>query len=137
MSLDSERGVYYRKDIKISGQKGEAGHEDKPSFSSLVHQLDDASERKIPEHVTIGAVIRSIQPGLSLRGYLESRRGLTMAALRKVLRSHLREGNATDLYQQLSNGTQDTKKSAPPFLHLCVYFGVTIKTRHSSAESRQ
>ena len=116
MSLDSERGVYYRKDFKISGQIGEPGHKDKLSFSSLVHQLDNAVERKIPEQEIIGAVIRAIQPGLSLRGYLESRRGLTMATLRKILRSHFREGNATDLYQQLTNGTQDTKESATHFL---------------------
>ncbi|KAJ8048658.1 hypothetical protein HOLleu_01059 [Holothuria leucospilota] len=107
--------------VKISRQKGEAGHEDKPSFSSLVHQLDDASEREIPEQETIGGVIRSIQPGLSLRGYLESRRGLTMAALRKVLRSHFRKGNATDLYQQLSNGTQDTEEVHHTFYTVCLF----------------
>lgn len=39
-----------------------------------------------------------------------------MDTLRKILRSHFREGQATELYQQLTNGTQELKESAVHFL---------------------
>lgn len=36
--------------------------------------------------------------------------------LQKILRSHFREGQATELYQQLTNGTQELKESAVHYL---------------------
>lgn len=39
-----------------------------------------------------------------------------MDTLRKILRSHFREGQATELYQQFTNGTQELKESAVHFL---------------------
>ena len=63
-------------------------------------------ERGYEESEVIESVIRAICPGMPLRSYLESTPDLNLARLRQILRSHFREGNATDLYQQLAALTQ-------------------------------
>lgn len=113
--VDIENGSFLRKDFRISGQVEEPGHKDKLSFASLAHQTEEGQRKNMPDEEITEAVIRAIQPGLSLRGYLESLCGLTMASLRKILRSHYREGQATDLYHHLSNGSQEPKETP---LHL-------------------
>lgn len=111
-----EQTVAWKKDFKICGQIGEVGHKDRLSFSSLAYQIEQAVKKGTNEREIVWAVIRAIQPGLSLRSYLESRGDITLSTLRRIIRSHYREGEATDLYHQLSNGTQDQKESASHFL---------------------
>ena len=62
------------------------------------------------------AVIRSIAPGMCLRSYLESMDGLTLATLREILQAHFREGNATEMYHDLSSASQGAAESAHDFL---------------------
>ena len=53
------------------------------------------------------AVIRSIAPGMRLRSYLESKEELTLAILREILQAQYREGNTTEMYQDLSSASHD------------------------------
>ena len=55
-------------------------------------------------------MIRAVQPGLQLRSYQENMTELTLAQLRKILRFHFHEKNATELYQLLTNITQQRKE---------------------------
>ena len=86
------------------------------SFISLVRQIEVGLERGYEESEVIESVIRAICPGMPLRSYLESSPDLNLARLRQILKSHFREGNATDLYQQLAALTQLPKEDAQSFL---------------------
>ena len=105
-----------RREFKISGQIGEPNQKDKLSFSSLAHQIENGRLKGHTEREIIEGVIRAISPGSPLRSYLEGRVALTLPSLRQVLRSHYREKDATELYQQLSRVTQDIKESPQSFL---------------------
>ncbi|CAH3162778.1 unnamed protein product, partial [Pocillopora meandrina] len=62
------------------------------------------------------AVIKAINPALSLRSYLEGKVDLTLAKLRRIMRSHYQERTATELYHQLSSTVQQPKEKPQEFL---------------------
>ena len=105
-----------RKEFKIRGQIGDPGQKDKLPFSSLVHQIDRAIARGYPEEEITDAIINAMVPGLPLRGYLETKPGLNLPILRRLLRSHYREKEATELYHDLTRAVQDHKESPQEFL---------------------
>ena len=57
-----------------------------------------------------------MQPGLQLRSYLENMTDLTLPRLRKILRFHFHEKNATELYQLLTNIAQQPNEDPQSFL---------------------
>ena len=61
-------------------------------------------------------MIRSIQAGLQLRSYLERLTALSLPKLRKILRFHIQEKSATELYQLLANISQMPKEDPQSFL---------------------
>lgn len=109
-------GPAWRKDFKISGQIGDPGQKEKLSFSSLAHQIENGLSRGYPECEIVDAVIRAISPGLQLRSYLEGKQNLTLPTLRRILRSHFQEKNATELYKQLTSESQGNKETPQNFL---------------------
>lgn len=90
-----------RKDFKITGQIGEKEQRDKLSYTNLMHQIDLGLQKGYPETEIVEAVVKAISPGLSLRGMLEMKNGLTLVLLWRILKSHYKEENASELYQQL------------------------------------
>jgi len=46
--------------------------------------------------------LKAINPALSLRSYLEGKVGLTLAKLRRIMRSHYQERTATEVYSPSS-----------------------------------
>lgn len=106
----------WRKNFKISGQIGEPGQKEKLTFSSLAHQIENGLSRGYPECEICDAVIRAISPGLQLRSYLEGKSNLTLPTLRRILRSHFQEKNATELYKQLTSECQGNKETPQSFL---------------------
>lgn len=108
--------VIWHKEFKISGLIGEPGQKDRLSFSSLARQIESGLDKGYPEQEIIDAVIRSITPGLQLRSYLEGKAGLTLPTLRRILRSHYQEKNATELYKQLTTEGQRSKETPQNFL---------------------
>ena len=62
------------------------------------------------------AVIKAINPALSLRSYLEGKADLTVAKLRRIMRFHYQERTATELYHQLSSTVQQPKEKPQEFL---------------------
>lgn len=106
----------WRREFKISGQVGEAGQKERLSFMSLIHQIERGKERKYADEDIVDAVIRAMAPGLTLRAYLESKPQLNLPTLRRLIRSHYQEKEATELYHDLSRAAQGQRESPHDFL---------------------
>lgn len=86
--------VTIRKDFKIKGQIGEKEQKDKLSYMNLLHQMDLGLQKGYPESEIVEAVINAISPGLSIRGMLEMKTGLTLVQLLRILQSYYKEEDA-------------------------------------------
>ena len=106
----------FKRDFKISGQIGDVSQKDRLSFSSLAHQIENGLKNDYTEDEIKEAVIKAINPALSLRRYLEGKADLTLAKLRRIMRSHYQERTATELYHQLSSTVQQPKEKPQEFL---------------------
>lgn len=105
-----------KREFKVAGQIGEPGQKDRLTFSSLANQIEIAHQKGYPDQDIIQGVIRAIVPGLPLRSYLEGRSKISLDSLRRIVHSHYQERDATDLYKQLSQLTQEVKESPQSFL---------------------
>ena len=105
-----------KRDFKISGQIGDISQKDRLSFSSLAHQIEHGLRNDYKEDEIKEAVIKAINPALSLRSYLEGKSDLTLAKMRRILRSHYQERTATELYHQLSSTVQKATEKPQEFL---------------------
>jgi len=83
---------------------------------SLIHQLEVGLKKGYSEEEVVEAVIRAVQPGLTVRSYLKICRPLTLPNLRQILRFLYHEKDSTELYQLLSSATQGTKETPQDFL---------------------
>ena len=108
--------VAFRKEFRIVGQIGEPQQKDKLSFSSLARQIDSGIRKKYAEEEVVEQVIRAISPGLRIRSYLEGRAGLDLPTLRKILRAHYREKDATALFHELSTAAQGPRETEHDFI---------------------
>ena len=106
----------FRREFKIMGQTGEVGQREKLSYVSLIRQIEAGLDRGYSEGEVVNAIINSISPGLQIRSYLEGSGQISLARLRKILRSHYKEGSATDLYQELLTMSQEPKEDPVNFL---------------------
>ena len=106
----------WRREFKISGQIGEATQKDKLSYTSLIHQLERGSSKGYKDEEITEAIIRAMAPGLTLRAYLESKPDLDLPTLRRLLRSHYQEKEATELYHDLSRAVQRGKETPHDFI---------------------
>ena len=106
----------FKHDFKISGQIADVSQKDRLSFSSLAHQIENGLKNDYTEDEIKEAVIKAINPALSLRSYLEGKADLTLAKLRRIMRSHYQERTATELYHQLSSTVQQPKEKPQEFL---------------------
>lgn len=106
----------WHREFKISGFIGEPGQRDRLTFSSLARQIESGLNKGYPEQEIVDAVIRAITPGLQLRSYLEGKTDLTLPMMRRILRSHYQEKNATELYKQLTAESQRAKETPQSFL---------------------
>ena len=111
----------FKRDFKISGQIGDVSQKDRLSFSSLVHQIENGLKNDYTEDEIKEAVIKAINLALSLRSYLEGKADLTLAKLRRIMRSHYQERTATELYHQWSSTVQQPKEKPQEFLIRLLY----------------
>ena len=102
--------------LKIIGQIGEPGRKDKLSFVSLARQIEGTLQKGYKPLEVVDAVVRSINPGMRLRSYLESLESFTLPRLRRILRSHYQGKSATELYRQLSTSVQEPQEGSQSFL---------------------
>ena len=106
----------FKRELKIIGQIGEPGQNDKLSFVSLARQIEGALQKGYKPLEVVDAVVRSINPGMRLRSYLEGLESLTLTRLRRILRSHYQEKSATELNRQLSTLVQEPQEGSQNFL---------------------
>ena len=106
----------FKRELKITGQIREPGQKDKLSFVSLARQIEGALQKGYKPLEVVDAVVRSINPGMRLRSYLEGLESLTLPRLRRILRSHYQEKSATELYRQLSTLVQEPQEGSQSFL---------------------
>ena len=106
----------FRRDFKIQGVVGDPGQKDKLGYQALISQIESGLAKGYSDKEVVSAVVRAIQPGLQLRSYLENMTDLTLPRLRKILRFHFHEKNATELYQLLTNIAQLPNEDPQSFL---------------------
>ena len=105
----------FLKELKISGRIGDLDHKDTLSYTSLCYQMRSAKTKGYSDKEIMSAVIKSINPSLELRAYLEGRTNLTYQSLITTLRSHYKELDATSLFTMLSTGRQLGHETAQEF----------------------
>ena len=106
-----------RKDLKISGKIGDFGKKGGSiSFTSLVHQIENAVKVGYENYEIVEACIKAIEPDSKLCSYLEGKPDLTFPVLRKILRSHFGEPSATELYRQFTSAVQKPRETPQQFL---------------------
>ncbi|XP_072048272.1 uncharacterized protein [Amphiura filiformis] len=105
-----------KNEFKISGQIGEANQKNRLAYSSLIHQIDSGISKKYPEKEVVEAIIKAISPGVRLRSYLESCPSLSLAQVKRVLRSHYQEQAATELYHELTAARQEKSETPQEFV---------------------
>lgn len=106
----------WRREFKISGQIGEANQKEKLNYTSLIHQLERGTAKGYRDEEITEAIIRAMAPGLTLRSYLESKPDLDLPTLRRLLRSHYQEKEATELYHDLGKAVQRMKETPHDFI---------------------
>ncbi|KAK7503303.1 hypothetical protein BaRGS_00005568 [Batillaria attramentaria] len=102
-----------RKELRIEGVLD--GKNTGLSFVSLMRQIEVAQKRGYPEREIIDAVIAAIPTGHHLKRFLEVS-NFDIEATREILRRHLRQPSATELFAQLSQSVQPPDDSASDFV---------------------
>lgn len=121
LKLEDVKPLYFqpsdfKRELKIIGQIGGPGHKDKLSFVRLARQMEGALQKRYKPLEVVDALVRSINPGMRLRSYLEGLKSLTLPRLRRILRSHYQEKSATELYRQPSTLIQEPHEGSQSFL---------------------
>ena len=106
----------FRKDFKIRGAIGEAGHKDILSDISLLKQIEEGKDKSYSDKEIVNAVIKAITPELYLRNVLETIDNVTLDRLMKFLQSHFVDRNSLVLSQHLTSLTQGQQESATKFI---------------------
>ena len=113
---DILRNSFWKKDLKIKGQIGGPGEKGKLNFISVVRKIERAVQQGYGEAEVCEAVIEMVSPEQKLRSLLEGKWDLTLPRLRRFLRCHFKEAEATELYNQLSNLSQEEGTSPDEFV---------------------
>ena len=109
-----------RREFKIQGTIGAASPKDQLSYLSVTRQLEDGIAKGYSASEIINALIRAMPSGLEFRRYLECRSDLTLPQVRRLLRTHYREGGAHEIHQQLLSASQGSKETPQEFLIRCM-----------------
>ena len=81
-----------------------------------MNQIGEGVTKGYPEHDIVMAVIESISPELSIRGYLEALQGVTLSKVKEITRVHFKEMSSNELYQSLVNMAQLADEDPQEFL---------------------
>lgn len=99
--------------FKVKGMIGKVGQG--LSFVALERQVE-AAKNEHSEQKIIEAVIQAINASIPLRGFLDTKRDLTLNTLMHVLASHFQEGDTTEMFNRLSNIVQNAGEDPVTFL---------------------
>lgn len=102
------------RDFKMSGTVGDGPN--CMGYLSFIRQLDSGVKKGYSERDLIDGVIRAIQVGSNLRGYLEGCQHLTLEQLRAVVRAAYKERTTSEMYQDLCALKQGQRETLQEFL---------------------
>ena len=123
-------------DLKISGKICDFGKkEGSISFTSLVHQVENAINVGYENYEIVDECIKVIEPGSKLRSCLEGKPDLTFPGLRKILRPHFGEPSATELYRQFTSAVQEPRQTPQQFLVRVMVLRQTVIFASQESES--
>lgn len=104
-----------RREFKLhGGQICDAGCD--MSFNCLCKQMDEGLQEGFSESEIIRAVLKITKPG-TFKEMLVNKDDLTIDGLKRFLRSHIRDKNVTELFQELASARQNDKESPQQFLY--------------------
>ena len=104
-----------RKDWKLKGSIGRPGEKEKLTFSGLAYQINQAEKKGYDDDDICEEVIKAVTDDV-LRSLLEGKTNLTLAKLRKLLRSHFKEKDPTTLFNELSRSARLSSEDASYFV---------------------
>ena len=105
-----------RKAFRVKGSIGEAGHKEKLTYVSLMHQINEAKAAGYDQDEIVNGVIRAMVPSLTLRNVLETTTDLNLDRLLSFLEAHLEEKSTTDLWSKLTSMAQSPEDSSYSFV---------------------
>lgn len=104
-----------RREFKIHG--GQISDSDSDlSYNNLCKQIDEGLAERFTEAEIIRTVLKIIKPG-TFKDMLITKDSLTVAELKRFLRTHLRDKSSTELFQELSNAKQHERESPQQFMY--------------------
>ncbi|XP_077346127.1 uncharacterized protein LOC143989728 [Lithobates pipiens] len=118
MRLTDVVALLPRREFKMHGGVI-SDHGSDMSYSSVCRQIDEGLTEKFPESEIIRTVLRIIKPG-NFKDMLTDKDDLTVAELKRFLKSHMRERSGNELFQDLSNATQQERETAQQFVYRLV-----------------
>lgn len=115
LSLSDVASLLPRREFKLhGGQISDTGSD--VSFGNLCKQIDDGLQEGFTESEVIRSVLKITKPG-NFKEMLTNKGDLNVDELKRFLRSHIRDKNSTELFQELSNAKQSDKESPQQFLY--------------------
>ena len=106
--------THLRREFKFQGTLGDG--KSCIGYMSFLRQLESGQKHGYPERDLVDGVIRAIQGGSRLRGYLEGREDLQLVKLQAIIRDFYKEKSATELYQELCSIKQGERESTQEFV---------------------
>ena len=86
------------------------------SYNDLCKQIDTSLQEGFCESEVMRAVLKITKPG-TFREMLTSKDDLTVEGLKRFFRSHIKDKNVTELFQELNNAKQQDRESPQQFLY--------------------
>ena len=125
----------WKKDLKIKGQIGGPNEKGKLNFISVIRKMERALNQGYKDPEVCEAVIEMISPEQKLRSLLEGKWDATLPKLRRFLRCHFKEEEATKMFHQLSNMSQSEKMTPEDFVQDVIVLRDKILFTSKEAES--
>lgn len=101
LSLSDVASLLPRREFKLhGGQISDTGSD--ISYGNLCKQVDEGLQEGFTESEVIRSVLKITKPG-TFKEMLNNKSDLSVDELKRFLRSHIRDKNSTELFQELSN----------------------------------
>ena len=130
------RNFPWKKELKLKGTIGDPKDTGpgKVTYLSLIRQIEKwVKKKKYSEEEICDAVIEGISSELSLRSMLEGKWDLTVPKLRRFLRVHYEEQEATKVYKELTQMSQGRNQKVKEFVMNAI--GLRDKILFASTEA--
>ncbi|KAK7930596.1 hypothetical protein WMY93_006991 [Mugilogobius chulae] len=133
VKLSDVAALLPRREFKVhSGQISDSDSD--VSYGALSKQIDEGLAENFTENEIIRAVLRIIRPG-TFKDMLLTKHELTVAELKRFLRTHLKDKSSSELFQELSNARQLDRESPQQFMYRLM--GLKQRVLFSSQQNSQ